>query len=187
MVPALNTSSGRTPLNHKICRQFPLTLSRNCSLLGRLRHGQTNSHRSGFCRLTLPKRSEFGRSKPLVRLMQEGTIHRKSYDPLAAKNQIRDRYPNGLRRCRALANAALLAAKDAGGFHTMMALAALASTWQANLPEAHSNGLPVFKVLYRNNTRIQKRADGTGTKLLHAVNPPRLPRAGPAPNRRDAR
>jgi hypothetical protein len=72
----------------------------------------------------------------------------------------------------ALANARTFGGEDYVGFHTMMALSP-AYHMANELPQAR-RALPVFKVLYRNTTRIQERG-GRKNEVLRPVQPAALP------------
>lgn len=106
----------------------------------------------------------FGEMEPLVRLMQE-TPSDRFLPAMTAQLQ------SGvdLRRlvaAGALANARTFGGQDYVGFHTMMALAP-AYHMSAELPEAQ-RPLAVFKVLYRNNRRIQDFG-GRSKEVLHSL------------------
>lgn len=108
----------------------------------------------------------FGDLEPLVCLMQE-----TSADALlpALVEQMRQGVGlNTLLKAAALANARTFGGEDYVGFHTMMALA---PAWHMSteLPEAQ-RPLPVFKVLYRNTSRIQEHG-GRSSEVLHPVEP----------------
>jgi len=112
---------------------------------------------------------EFGALEPLVQFMQE-TSPEKLIPELAAKLK------SGidLRRlvtAGALANARTFGGEDYVGFHTMMALAP-ALHMASELPQPQQ-ALPVFKVLYRNTTRIQEKADAR-KKCCDGLNPVQL-------------
>ncbi len=113
----------------------------------------------------------FGELESLVCLMQE-TPANKILPALAAKLKS----GTDLRRlvtAAALANARTFGGEDYVGFHTMMALSP--SLHLAHeLPKAEQP-LPVFKVLYRNTTRIQEKG-GRKEEVLHAVKPAAPPR-----------
>lgn len=113
----------------------------------------------------------FGELESLVCLMQE-TPANKLLPALAAKLKS----GTDLRRlvtAAALANARTFGGEDYVGFHTMMALSP--SLHLAHeLPKAEQP-LPVFKVLYRNTTRIQEKG-GRKEEVLHAVKPAAPPR-----------
>ncbi len=104
----------------------------------------------------------FGALEPLVRLMQESA-------PDALMAPLADRWRAGtslkeLVAAGALANARSFGGEDYVGFHTMMALApALAMSDELSGAE---QALPVFKVLYRNTSRIQASGGGSKEVLL---------------------
>src|SRR5206468_4563808 len=106
----------------------------------------------------------FGEMEPLVRLMQETPVDRLLP---ALTGQLKS--GTELRRlvaAAALANARTFGGEDYVGFHTMMALSPSLHL-SRELPEAQQP-LPVFKVLYRNTTRIQEH-DGRKDEVLHPV------------------
>jgi hypothetical protein len=108
----------------------------------------------------------FGSLEPLVCLMQETPIHRllpALHDQLKTGTDLRR-----LVAAAALANARTFGGEDYVGFHTMMALAP-SLHMAAELPR-DLQPLPVFKVLYRNTTRIQERG-GRKNEVLHCVEP----------------
>src|SRR5262249_40302977 len=72
----------------------------------------------------------------------------------------------------ALANARTFGGEDYVGFHTLMAIAP-AFHMAGELPEAR-RALPVFKVLFRNTTRIQEQG-GRSNEVLRPVQPAPLP------------
>ena len=113
----------------------------------------------------------FGELESLVCLMQE-TPANKLLPALTAKLKS----GTDLRRlvtAAALANARTFGGEDYVGFHTMMALSPSLHL-SHELPKAEQP-LPVFKVLYRNTTRIQEKG-GRKEEVLHAVKPPTAPR-----------
>ena len=108
----------------------------------------------------------FGPLEPLVCLMQETPAN--ALLPLLVE-QLRS--AGDLRRltaAAALANARTFGGEDYVGFHTMMALAPALHMAQ-ELPQP-LQPLPVFKVLYRNTSRIQERG-GRKEEVLHLVKP----------------
>ncbi len=112
----------------------------------------------------------FGSLERLVGLMQE-TPAEKLLPALVAEM----RAGTDLRRltaAAALANARTFGGEDYVGFHTLMALSP-AYTMSQELP-AESQALPVFKVLYRNTSRIQERG-GRKAEVLRTVEPETLP------------
>lgn len=119
-------------------------------------------------------RLEFGRLEPLVRLMQDTPADRllpalveKLRGGVALKELV---------AAAALANARSFGGEDYVGFHTMMALA---PGWHMaqELPE-EQRPLPVFKVLYRNTSRIQE-SGANHREVLHPVAPDARP-TGPS-------
>jgi hypothetical protein len=113
-----------------------------------------------------PDALHFGALEPLVCLMQETPA-----DKLLPALVERLKSGTDLRRlvaAAALANARTFGGEDYVGFHTLMALAP-AFHMSGELPGA-LQPLPVFKVLYRNTTRIQERG-GRSAEVLHAVKP----------------
>ncbi len=106
----------------------------------------------------------FGSLEPLVRLMQETPADRL-LPLLAAKLQAGTELRQ-LLAAGALANARTFGGEDYVGFHTMMALAPAYHMAQ-ELP-ATSQALPVFKVLYRNTTRLQEQG-GRKSEMLRSL------------------
>lgn len=108
----------------------------------------------------------FGDLEPLVSWLQETPVE-KLQTGLAAKlregTALKDLVAAG-----ALANARTFGGEDYIGFHTFMALAP-ALNMASLLPEKEA-ALPVFKVLYRNSTRIGEHG-GTASEVLHPVIP----------------
>ena len=113
---------------------------------------------------------DFGPLEPLVCLMQE-TPANQLLAVLAAKLKSGTELGR-LVAAAALANARTFGGEDYVGFHTMMALAP-ALHMARELPEA-LQPLPVFKVLYRNTSRIQEKG-GRREEVLHAVKAATLP------------
>lgn len=111
----------------------------------------------------------FGELESLVCLMQE-TPTNKLLPALTAKLKS----GTDLRKlvtAAALANARTFGGEDYVGFHTMMALST--SLHLAHeLPRAEQP-LPVFKVLYRNTSRIQEKG-GRKEEVLHTIRPDEL-------------
>jgi hypothetical protein len=108
----------------------------------------------------------FGPLEPLVELMQETPTQRLLpvlVERLASGNSLRE-----LVAAAALANARTFAGEDYVGFHTMMALAP-AFHMAAELPKAR-RALPILKVLYRNNQRMQE-VGGRKAEVLRPVQP----------------
>ena len=118
-----------------------------------------------------PDALHFGELEPLVSLMQETPANQ-----LLPKLASRLKTGTELKRlvaAAALANARTFGGEDYVGFHTMMALSP--SLHLAGELPAAQRPLPVFKVLYRNTTRIQERG-GRKDEMLHVVIPPAPPR-----------
>lgn len=112
----------------------------------------------------------FGALEPLVCMMQETPLDQflpKLTEQLHAGRTLAELVSAG-----ALANARTFGGEDYIGFHTMMALA---PAWHMSheLPP-ESQALPVFKVLYRNTSRIQARG-GRADEVLHPVEPSVIP------------
>jgi hypothetical protein len=108
----------------------------------------------------------FGPLEPLVALMQETPTNRLLpvlVERLRSGTTLRDLVAAG-----ALANARTFGGEDYVGFHTVMALAP-AFHMAAELPEAQ-RPLPILKVLYRNNQRIQE-VGGRKAEVLRMVQP----------------
>jgi hypothetical protein len=112
----------------------------------------------------------FGSLEPLVRLMQE-TPAAKLLPLLTARLQSGTELRE-LVAAAALANARTFGGEDYVGFHTMMALAPSYHMAQ-ELPSA-ARPLPVFKVLYRNTSRLQEQG-GRQREVLHPVKSGSLP------------
>ncbi len=121
----------------------------------------------------------FGPLEPLVALMQETPTDRLL--PLLVERLRSGADLRQLVAAAALANARTFAGEDYVGFHTVMALAP-AYHMAAELPEGQTP-LPVLKVLYRNNQRIQDVGGRKAEKLRPVA--PRCDRP-PATQRRDA-
>jgi hypothetical protein len=117
-----------------------------------------------------PERLTFGPLEPLVSLMQETPADR--LQPLLVERLRQGTELRQLVAAAALANARAFGGEDYVGFHTLMALAPAYHMAQ-ELPEAR-RALPVFKVLYRNATRIQQ-VGGRRAEVLHPVQPAALP------------
>ena len=114
----------------------------------------------------VPDTLDFGALEPLVRLMQETPASRILPALVTQLKSGAD-----LRRlvaAAALANARTFGGEDYIGFHTMMALSP-ALHMAGELPEAQA-ALPVFKVLYRNTSRIEAHG-GRKDEVLHPVTP----------------
>jgi hypothetical protein len=110
------------------------------------------------------ERLTFGAIEPLVALMQETPA-----DQLASKLVAHMRAGVPLQRmveAAALANARTFGGEDYVGFHTMMALSP-ALHMARELP-SETAPLPIFKVLYRNTSRIQERG-GAKAEVLQRV------------------
>ena len=113
-----------------------------------------------------PQALNFGRLEPLVRLMQE-----TSSDQLLPALVARQKSGTSLSQmiaAGALSNARTFGGEDYVGFHTLMAMAP-AYHMSRELPEPEQ-ALPIYKVLYRNNKRIQERG-GRSAEVLHVVAP----------------
>lgn len=112
----------------------------------------------------------FGRLEPLVLLMQETAADHllpKLQDKLRSGTSLRD-----LVSAAALANARTFGGEDYIGFHTAMALS---PAWHMSQElSGDAQALPVFKVLYRNTSRILDQG-GRRKEVLHPVAPARLP------------
>jgi hypothetical protein len=112
----------------------------------------------------------FGELEPLVVLMQETPADRllpALVSKLKSGTELRR-----LVAAAALANARTFGGEDYIGFHTMMALPP--SLHMANELPTELQPLPVFKVLYRNTSRIHERG-GRKDEVLHEVKPGALP------------
>jgi hypothetical protein len=121
-----------------------------------------------------PGRLTFGDLEPLVSLMQE-TPPAKILPLLT--DRLRDGTPlSQLVAAAALANARTFGGDDYVGFHTMMALSPSYHMAQ-ELPDDR-RPLPVFKVLYRNSSRIQAKG-GSKAEVLHPVEAEPVPEGRP--------
>jgi hypothetical protein len=100
-----------------------------------------------------PERLTFGELEPLVSLMQETPPDKLLPRLVAALDGGADL--KTLVTAAALANARAFGGQDYTGYHTFMALGP-AYQMAARLPRDRQ-ALPVFKVLYRNSTRIQEQ------------------------------
>ena len=109
---------------------------------------------------------EFGPVEPLVALMQETPTNRLL--PVLAERLRSGTKLDALVAAAALANARTFGGEDYVGFHTMMALAP-AYHMALELPKAR-RAVPVLKVLYRNNQRIQE-VGGRRAEVLGPVRP----------------
>ncbi len=120
-------------------------------------------------------RLTFGDREPLVELMQETPANRlipALVEKLRSGTDLRD-----LVAAAALANARTFGGEDYDGYHIMMALAP-AFHMSRELPEPR-RALPVFKVLYRNTSRIHGHG-GPSKEVLHPVESlPSLPEGRP--------
>ncbi len=113
----------------------------------------------------------FGRLEPLARVLQEtppGRLLPMLQERMRQGTSLRD-----LVGAAALANSRAFGGEDYIGFHTLMALTP-ALQMSSELPEAN-RPLPVFKVLYRNASRLQEHG-GARTDLLRAVTAEAPPR-----------
>lgn len=111
-------------------------------------------------------RLSFGALEPLVQLMQETPGNRllgKLAGQLQSGTDLRT-----MVAAAALANARTFGGEDYVGYHTLMALAP-AYHMSGEMPEGRG-ALPVFKVLYRNTTRLQERG-GRKNEVLRRVEP----------------
>ena len=109
---------------------------------------------------------EFGEFEPLVCALQETPLER--LQPFLADKLRSGTSLKTLVAGAALANARTFGGEDYIGFHTFMALAPR-SNMSAIMP-AGSEALPVFKVLYRNTSRIHDFG-GRDAEVLHALPP----------------
>lgn len=109
---------------------------------------------------------DFGALEPLVRLMQE-TSPAKLFPALTEKMKAGTDLRQ-LTAAAALANARTFGGEDYIGFHTLMALSP-ALHMSKELTGAQQ-ALPVFKVLYRNTSRIQEKG-GRKSEVLQLIKP----------------
>lgn len=111
-----------------------------------------------------PEPLNFGEIEPLVCLMQE--TEAAKLQPLLLK-QLKSGVPlKRLLAAGALANARTFGGEDYVGFHTLMAMMP-ALRMSDSMPSAEQ-ALPVFKVLYRNTSRIQENG-GRKAEVLHPI------------------
>ena len=110
------------------------------------------------------KRVTFGKLEPLVTMMQETPPDKLLpglVEKLKAGTSLKE-----LVSAAALANVRAFAGQDYTGYHTFMAL--IPALQMAKELPTEKQALPVFKVLYRNSSRIQEQ--GANTKdALHPV------------------
>lgn len=109
-------------------------------------------------------RLSFGSLESLVAAMQE--TPREQLLPRLVAELGRGRSLRDLTAAAALANARTFGGEDYIGFHTMMALSPAYHMAQELPPERRP--LPVFKVLYRNTSRIQEQG-GRTREVLRTV------------------
>jgi hypothetical protein len=113
----------------------------------------------------------FGDREPLVALMQETPADKLLpilADKLKGGTELRE-----LVAAAALANARTFGGQDYTGYHAFMALVP-AFQMAGEMPKERQ-ALPVFKVLYRNTSRIQS-VGGRKKEVLHPVEAAELPR-----------
>ena len=122
-----------------------------------------------------PAALSFGALEPLVCLMQETPADRLLPALVAQLRSGTDL--KRLTAAAALANARTFGGEDYVGFHTLMALSPAYHMAQ-EMPQ-DSQALPVFKVLFRNTTRIQERG-GRKAEVLHIVKADESPKNGEA-------
>src|SRR5687767_2614151 len=108
----------------------------------------------------------FGKLEPLVCLMQETAAD--ALLPALVRQIEHGRSLRDLVGAAALANARTFGGEDYIGYHTLMALAPAYHMAQ-ELPKERQ-ALPVFKVLYRNTSRLQERG-GRKEEVLRVVKP----------------
>lgn len=107
----------------------------------------------------------FGELEPLVAFMQETSI--EEFQPALLAKLKQGVSLRQLTAAGALANARTFGGEDYTGFHTLMALSP-ALQMAAAMP-AGQKALPVFKVLYRNTSRIQENGGRAGEVLREVV------------------
>jgi hypothetical protein len=117
-----------------------------------------------------PGRLTFGDREPLVALMQETPANKLL--PLLVEKLNAGTDLGTLVAAAALANARTFGGDDYTGYHAFMALAP-AFHMAGELP-SERRALPVFKVLYRNSSRIQEFG-GPRKEMLHPVAPTTQP------------
>jgi hypothetical protein len=125
---------------------------------------------SSACAHDGPERLTFGSLEALVALMQETPADKLL--PLLVEKLKTGTDLRTLVAAGALANARTFGGHDYIGFHTIMALVP-AYEMARHLPEDH-RPLPVFKVLYRNTSRIQDFG-GVREEILHPIEAGDLP------------
>ncbi len=121
------------------------------------------------------KRLTFGSLEPLAALMEGTPVDRllpAVLERLKAGAELRE-----IVAAAALANARAFGGQDYDGYHALMALAP-AYHMSSELPEPQ-RALPVFKVLYRNTSHIQK-SGGCDHETLHVIDnlPPKTEHPG---------
>lgn len=112
------------------------------------------------------KALHFGDMEPLVCFLQETPVAK--LQPALAGKLKEGLALDRLIAAAALANARTFGGEDYIGFHTIMALAPALKMSRALTPAQAA--LPVFKVLYRNTSRIQENG-GRQAEVLHAIAP----------------
>lgn len=106
----------------------------------------------------------FGDLEPLVAMLQETPVEKLQTTLMA---RLRDGTPlKTLVAAGALANARTFGGEDYIGFHTFMALGP--ALRMSQMMPAGAEALPVFKVLYRNSSRIQEFG-GRESETLHRL------------------
>src|SRR5262245_5299206 len=120
-----------------------------------------------------PEALTFGPMESLVCLMQETAADKLL--PILVKKLHDGADLKQLVAAAALANARSFGGEDYVGFHTMMALAP--AYHMAREMPADQQALPVFKVLYRNATRIQEHG-GRKKEVLRPTTPVEQERPG---------
>jgi len=113
---------------------------------------------------------DFGKLEPLVALMQDTPVEKLL--PALSKKLADGMDLKTLIAAGSLANARSFGGQDYTGYHALMALAP-ALQMSTEVPKAEA-AVPVFKVLYRNTSQIQKNG-GRASEVLHPVVPANLP------------
>jgi hypothetical protein len=158
---------------HSTRRQFLADVGRNMLIAGIGAELAADLGLGAVSAADAPKALDFGEMEPLVCLMQETAPNKLL--PILVERLKQGTELKTLVAAGALANARTLGGEDYIGFHTMMALPS-AYRMSQELP-AERRPLPVFKVLYRNTSRIQARG-GRKHETLRPVEPAAAPADG---------
>jgi hypothetical protein len=136
-----------------------LVATLGASLAADLEFAQAHAYADG-------ERLQFGQLEPLVAMMQETPVSQlipKAIEQLKSGTELKT-----LLAASALANARTFGGEDYIGFHTLMALA---PAWHMSTEiTGQQAALPVFKVMYRNTSRINDFG-GPSKEVLKTVSP----------------